>query len=263
MATLEQVIAYLTQHRQRYPLESLRASLLKQGVPEALVDQAVFAVTAPLPLPTPQPDRAEPFPFRTPSQTGIPVQRAAPQPAPAPAPGPPEPAAAADDACVRAGGTTLVLASRASRLKARLADYAMVFTLGVGGALALPLTAGMPGMRPVAGALALALALGLAALAAAQLYLLATRGQTLGKRWMGIRIAKADTGANGGLTTNILLRAVAPVLVSGGVQLVSKSLGGLFGLADVLCIFRDDRRCLHDLIAGTIVVRAADAGGGP
>lgn len=257
MATLEQVIAYLTQNRQRYPLETLRASLLKQGVPEALVDQAVFAVTAPLPLPTPQPDRADPFPFRTPSQTGIPVQRAAPA---APPPRPAEPAPAGEDVCVRAGEATLVLASRASRLKARLADYALVFTLGVGGALALPLTAGMPGMRPVAGVLALLLLLGLAALGVTQLYLLAARGQTLGKRWMGIRIAKVDTGANGGLTTNILLRAVAPVLVSGGVQLVSRSLGGLFGLADVLCIFRDDRRCLHDLIAGTVVVKAEEPG---
>lgn len=260
MATLEQVIAYLTQNRQRYPLETLRASLLKQGVPEALVDQAVFAVTAPLPLPTPQPDRADPFPFRTPSQTGIPIPRPVPQAAPAPAPRPSEPAAAADDACVRAGERTLVLASRASRLKARLADYALVFTLGVGGALALPLTAGMPGMRPVAGVLALLLLLGLAALGVTQLYLLAARGQTLGKRWMGIRIAKADSGANGGLTANILLRAVAPVLVSGGVQLLSKGLGGLFGLADILCIFRDDRRCLHDLIAGTVVVKADEPG---
>ena len=32
--------------------------------------------------------------------------------------------------------------------------------------------------------------------------------------------------------------------------------GGIFALADLLFIFREDRRCLHDHIAGTRVVRA-------
>ena len=32
--------------------------------------------------------------------------------------------------------------------------------------------------------------------------------------------------------------------------------GAFFGIANPLFIFRDDRRCLHDLIAGTKVVKA-------
>ncbi|MEA2700447.1 MAG: hypothetical protein QOI66_4718, partial [Myxococcales bacterium] len=31
-------------------------------------------------------------------------------------------------------------------------------------------------------------------------------------------------------------------------------LGGLYALVDALFIFRDDRRCIHDLIAGTRVI---------
>jgi uncharacterized RDD family membrane protein YckC len=32
-------------------------------------------------------------------------------------------------------------------------------------------------------------------------------------------------------------------------------LGGLLAVVDVLFVFRRDRRCLHDLVAGTRVVR--------
>ena len=31
-------------------------------------------------------------------------------------------------------------------------------------------------------------------------------------------------------------------------------LGGFASLVDALCIFREDRRCIHDLIAGTRVI---------
>jgi uncharacterized RDD family membrane protein YckC len=33
-------------------------------------------------------------------------------------------------------------------------------------------------------------------------------------------------------------------------------IGWIFALVDALFIFREDRRCLHDFIAGTRVVRA-------
>ena len=38
--------------------------------------------------------------------------------------------------------------------------------------------------------------------------LLSRDGQTLGKKALGIRIVKRDTGHNGGFVTNVLLRAV-------------------------------------------------------
>lgn len=83
-----------------------------------------------------------------------------------------------------------------------------------------------------------------------QLVLLATRGQSLGKRLIGIRIVTHPDGENPGGVKTILLRAFVPGII-GAIPF----LGGIFSLADVLSIFREDRRCLHDLIAGTQVVK--------
>lgn len=89
--------------------------------------------------------------------------------------------------------------------------------------------------------------LGMLALVVGQVFLLTTRGQTLGKLWFGLKIVRADTGANGGFVTNVLLRSC---------------LNGIFWvfppyfIADNLFIFRQDRRCLRDLLAKTRVVRS-------
>lgn len=106
MANLQQVLAYLQQHRTRYPIATLKAGLLKQGVPEALIDQAIAALSGTTPPPTqppggvptqrtPVPGQPAPtqpprqLPFRTPTQIGLPGQRL---PVPGqPAPGQPVP----------------------------------------------------------------------------------------------------------------------------------------------------------------------------
>ncbi len=79
-----------------------------------------------------------------------------------------------------------------------------------------------------------------------QIYLLATKGQTIGKKWMKIRIVKLD-GSNPGFVGAVLMRA----FVNGLLGIVP-----FYGLVDILFIFNDDRRCLHDKIAGTRVVLA-------
>ena len=81
-------------------------------------------------------------------------------------------------------------------------------------------------------------------------YLIATRGQTVGKALLKIRIVRLDgSAASFGrivglryLTTSVL--ASIPVV------------GTIYGLVDSLMIFRASRRCLHDQIADTIVVVA-------
>lgn len=78
-----------------------------------------------------------------------------------------------------------------------------------------------------------------------QVHGLGSRGQTVGKRLVGIRVVMADTGLNGGYAPNVLKRVVLNSLL----LIVPGYL-----LADPLFIFREDRRCLHDLIAGTTVV---------
>ena len=80
-------------------------------------------------------------------------------------------------------------------------------------------------------------------------YLLVTKGQTLGKLALGIRIV--DVASNGAATAVKLLglRYVLVLLV-----MAIPMIGQALGLIDVLFIFRSDRRCVHDLLAGTKVV---------
>jgi uncharacterized RDD family membrane protein YckC len=82
-----------------------------------------------------------------------------------------------------------------------------------------------------------------------QLTLLSMRGQTLGKIAMSIRIVDYYAEANPGLVKLVLLRSLVPALIYG-----LPCLGVLFMFADWLSIFGEERRCIHDLIAGTKVV---------
>ena len=83
-----------------------------------------------------------------------------------------------------------------------------------------------------------------------QWVLLSTEGQTLGKRWMGIRIVKID-GQPVRFASVVLVR----LWVVGLIQAIPL-VGPLFGLIDALFIFSSDRRCVHDLMAGTKVIEA-------
>lgn len=81
-------------------------------------------------------------------------------------------------------------------------------------------------------------------------YLLQKYGQTIGKRLLGIRIVSASDGQLVSLGKIFGLRYV-PIQLAGLLPVV----GNILPLVDVLFIFREDRRCLHDFIAGTKVVR--------
>lgn len=80
-------------------------------------------------------------------------------------------------------------------------------------------------------------------------YLLATRGQTVGKILLGLRIVRVDGspasfGRIAGLRYGV-----------GGLIGVVPALSMMFSLLDALLIFHSSRRCLHDRIADTIVVK--------
>lgn len=87
-----------------------------------------------------------------------------------------------------------------------------------------------------------------------QWYLTATRGQTLGKKWLGIKIVKVD-GSRLDFVSGVVLRS----WVVGALGYIPY-IGGIITLADCLMIFGDDRRCLHDKIAGTKVIVAPPRG---
>lgn len=83
-----------------------------------------------------------------------------------------------------------------------------------------------------------------------QIIMLSTRGQTIGKKAMKIRVVKLD-GSQPGFVHAVLLRVIVNALPS-AIPIV----GGIYGLVDILFVFRADRRCIHDMIAGTRVVMA-------
>jgi uncharacterized RDD family membrane protein YckC len=95
------------------------------------------------------------------------------------------------------------------------------------------------------------LALGLLALAIVQIWLISTRGQSIGKIVFGVRIVRHEDGTLPGFVHGWLLRNLVPGIIG----MVPFGLGMIFSLVDVCFIFRADRRCIHDLIAGTRVVK--------
>lgn len=82
------------------------------------------------------------------------------------------------------------------------------------------------------------------------LIFLVKRGQTIGKRIVGIRIVGLENDSNPGGVKTVLLRGIVNGII-GALPLI----GPLYSIADILFIFGQERRCLHDLIAGTRVVQ--------
>ena len=80
--------------------------------------------------------------------------------------------------------------------------------------------------------------------------LLARNGQTVGKKMLGIKIARADNTA-----CSVWRIAGRRFLIPGLIGQIPIA-GLFFGFADILFIFRESRRCVHDLIADTIVIQA-------
>jgi uncharacterized RDD family membrane protein YckC len=93
--------------------------------------------------------------------------------------------------------------------------------------------------------------LGVLGLVAVQLSLLTWHGQSIGKRLMGVRIVRFADGGNPGFFRVVVLRLCVPALIA-GIPL----LGRVFYVADILNIYGEERRCLHDYLAGTKVVEA-------
>ncbi len=85
-----------------------------------------------------------------------------------------------------------------------------------------------------------------------QAVLLTKSGQTIGKKARDIRIVRQLDGQNGGFMTNVMLRSV-----------MNQALRffPFYGVIDVLYIFSARNRCLHDRLAGTLVVRDGAPGG--
>ena len=77
-------------------------------------------------------------------------------------------------------------------------------------------------------------------------------GQTVGKRLAKIAIVTAEDDTKPAFGKLILLRYLPISLCS-----IIPVAGNLLPIVDVLFIFRENHRCVHDLIAGTKVIKIA------
>lgn len=143
-------------------------------------------------------------------------------------------------------------ASRGKRLGAALIDGLVnLLWLGpIGWAYLLRVQAGRTGLPAphTSGLLMFIGMLLLLAVLVVNCFMLAQSGQTIGKRVLDIAVVRGD-GSPISLVRYILLRVI-PVGLLGMIPVV----GRFVGLVDPLLIFGKERRCLHDLIADTIVV---------
>ena len=99
------------------------------------------------------------------------------------------------------------------------------------------------------------LAISMLVLLIVQVWLLSTRGQTIGKILAKVRIVRVVDGSKAGFARAWFFREFLPALV-GVIPLIGFFIRVIYIVVDCLFIFREDRRCVHDFIAGTKVVKA-------
>jgi len=144
------------------------------------------------------------------------------------------------------------LAGRGARLGAALIDTVIQLAVYYGLAFVV-FSKLMPSVR---GGAAITVVFALQMLASFALfivvhgYLLATRGQTVGKKLVGLRIVRSN-GERASVGRLIGLRYCI-----GWVIAMIPFVGVLYAIVDSLMIFRDSHKCLHDNIADTMVVKA-------
>jgi uncharacterized RDD family membrane protein YckC len=138
------------------------------------------------------------------------------------------------------------LARRSARLVAHVLDVCIALFPIVVAFVWMPASHGSPEMTKLRQSIWVSTML---AVVVVQMTLLSLRGQTLGKMALGLRIVDYEDESNPGFLHAVVLRHIVPFLIT-----FVPLFGALFVFADVLFIFGDERRCLHDLIAGTKVV---------
>jgi uncharacterized RDD family membrane protein YckC len=146
------------------------------------------------------------------------------------------------------------LASRSSRLGGFLLDQLFRIVAGapmfIGIIVMLP-TIDRPGAEPPMVALAL-MGLGILTSLGFAIFnwvLISNSGQSVGKKMVGTRIVKVDTGALPGFLYGVVMR----IWVMG---LIGAFIGACALVIDGALIFSQERRCLHDYLASTKVIVA-------
>lgn len=141
------------------------------------------------------------------------------------------------------------LAGRGVRLGAVFIDMLCFAGFGILAAIVIPLF-GKDGGKVIAGILGLVIGVAFLALLVYTLVLIYRNGQTIGKRLLHIKVVRTD-GSRCTFARYFFMRIILTSLV-GAIPFI----GGVVNLVGLLLIFRESRKCLHDEIADTIVVKA-------
>lgn len=142
------------------------------------------------------------------------------------------------------------LADRGSRFGAALIDM----VIGLAAITGLSLATGWkfwspPTSQPLLATFLVNLGIGFVAYVLVHGWLLHTRGQTVGKMLLKMRIVRTD-GSRVGIVRLLLLRYLLNTLFC-----IVPLVGGLYALIDGLMIFRKSHKCVHDNLADTLVVK--------
>lgn len=157
------------------------------------------------------------------------------------------------DYCAQCAQQAQVLASLSSRFLANLVDQASIYLpVLIGGTIFFLFVSGSRGSSDTAVGVTFMLTLGATlGVIGYQIYLAARGRQSIGKRWLGIRVVRSDgSPVDGGRM----------LLLRNGLWLVLNIITGLSSLIDVLFIFSEQRRCLHDHVADTKVIEVTPSG---
>lgn len=143
-----------------------------------------------------------------------------------------------------------ILASRWKRLWGALLDSVFILFVTVPSMLLMGAYSQLADGEPLTFAQTLSwLAYGVLVFLVLNGWLLFHKGQTLGKRIVGTKIVDAKTGQHLSFGS---VYGIRYLLVSGITQI--PVIGHLFALVDVLFIFGERKRCIHDWFAGSIVI---------
>ncbi len=146
------------------------------------------------------------------------------------------------DYCFECDQLAPELGDRADRFLANLVDNFIFFLPIMGAGVAAAIFSRNGAFAGMAFLLGMLAALGVLGY---QIYL-AQYGQSIGKRMRRLRVVRTD-GSPASLGRILLLRNFVPWAIG--------SFCGLFGIIDALTIFTDERRCIHDLLADTKVIK--------
>lgn len=151
--------------------------------------------------------------------------------------------------CVNCSSPFIPRGSRGARFVANLIDSAVVFLPALAALLifvVIGVTRGEDKHDDLAALLGMGgMFLGVAVGLGVQIVMHLRYEQSVGKRMMKLKVVRSD-GSPVELWRIIVLRNLA--------LQVAAQLCGLVGIVDALMIFRDEMRCLHDLVADTVVV---------